>query len=186
VQPLDLLGAFLAPLERAGFPYMVTGSVAAIFYGVPRVTHDVDLVLDIPAAQAEAFAGFFPSSEFYCPPVEILVTELSRPARSHFNLIHHASGFKADIYPSRDWLHRWGMERRVRFDQAGFSAWVAPVEYVIVRKLEYFGEGGSEKHLSDIQKILAVEGDIVDKDWIRARAEERGLREAWDRASGRR
>lgn len=181
MHPLDLLGVFLDPLERSGYPYMVTGSVAAIFYGAPRVTHDVDLVLEIPVEKAEDFAALYPLSEFYCPPVEVLVTELSRAVKPHFNLIHHLSGFKADIYPSRDWLHRWGMERRMRFDQEGRAVWVAPAEYVVVRKLEYFGEGGSEKHLSDIQKILSVEGAGMDMNWVLARVKERGLEEAWRR-----
>lgn len=183
MQPLDLLRIFLEPLESAGYPYMVTGSVAAIFYGAPRVTHDVDLVLEIPVEKAESFAAFYPLSEFYCPPLEILIAELSRNVKPHFNLIHHVSGFKADIYPSRDWLERWGLERRTRYEHEGFSIWVAPPEYVTVRKLEYFLEGGSDKHLSDIQKMIAVEGADMDMEWIRARVSERGLEEAWRRIS---
>jgi hypothetical protein len=49
VQALDLIPLFVEPLERSAFPYMITGSVAAMIYGMPRLTHDVDLVLD-PAA----------------------------------------------------------------------------------------------------------------------------------------
>lgn len=162
---------------------MITGSVAAIFYGAPRVTHDVDLVLDISTDSAGNFAELFPLSEYNCPPVEVLVTELSRQVKPHFNLIHHATGFKADIYPSRDWLQRWGMERRARFEHESLSVWVAPPEYVIIRKLEYFVEGGSEKHLSDIQKMVVVEGATMDMAWIQGRASERGLEAAWRRVA---
>jgi hypothetical protein len=183
MQPLELLRVFLEPLEKGGFPYMVTGSVAAIFYGAPRVTHDVDMILEIAPEQANDLSALYPISEFYCPPVEVLVAELTRVVRPHFNLIHHASGFKADIYPSRDWLQRWGMEHRSKFDLDGATVWVAPPEYVIVRKLEYFSEGGSDKHLSDIRKMIAVEGDGMDMEWIRARVRERGLEEPWRRVS---
>jgi len=181
MQPLDLLKVFLDPLERAGFSYMVTGSVAAIFHGAPRVTHDVDLVLEIETGRAAALAALFPDSDFYCPPLETLEAEISRRDRGHFNLIHHASGFKADLYPARDWLAQWGMERRLRFQQEATTVWVAPAEYVILRKLEYYREGGSEKHLSDIQKMLAVEGEKVDLDWIESKAAEFGLEGAWKR-----
>jgi hypothetical protein len=53
----------------------------------------------------------------------------------------------------------------------GESIAVAPPEYVIVRKLEYYREGGSEKHLRDIRSMLAVSGDQFDRpaleEWIR-------------------
>jgi hypothetical protein len=47
---------------------------------------------------------------------------------------------------------------------------LAPPEYVILRKLEYYREGGSEKHLRDIRAMLAISGDLLDRpalqDWI--------------------
>lgn len=179
----DGVASILEPLERAGFPYMITGSVATILYGAPRITYDVDLVLDIPAQDAERFATLFPIADFYCPPVEIIAAELGRAVHGHFNLIHHASSFKADIYPCRDWLQKWAMERRERQDWKTFPVWVAPREYVIVMKLAYHAEGGSEKHLSDIKNLLAVRGDGMDLDWIRARIEERGLEQGWRRVN---
>ena len=181
MQTLDVIRVFLEPLERNGYPYMITGSVATILYGAPRVTYDVDLVLDIPAQKAEEFAALFPISEFYCPPLEVLVAELNRAVRPHFNLIHHKSGFKADIYPCRDWLQRWGMGKRERIDWDGISVSVAPPEYVIVMKLEYYSEGGSEKHLTDIQRMVALVGDKLDYPWIESRVGERDLDAAWRR-----
>jgi hypothetical protein len=162
---------------------MITGSVATILYGAPRITYDVDLVLDIPAQDAGRLAALFPISEFYCPPEEVIATELGRAVNAHFNLIHHASTFKADIYPCRNWLQKWAMNRRERLDWKDFSVWVAPREYVIVMKLEYYTEGGSEKHLSDIKNLLAVRGEGTDLDWIRARVEERGLEQGWRRVN---
>ena len=35
----DLFLLFVRPLNRAGLRYVVSGSVAAIFYGEPRLTH---------------------------------------------------------------------------------------------------------------------------------------------------
>ena len=68
-------------------------------------------------------------------------------------MIHTDTGFKADFYPAgRDEFHACQMEYR------GEPLTVAPPEYVIVRKLEYFREGGSEKHLRDIRSMVSVSG----------------------------
>ena len=58
----DLVLLFTRRLEDAGFIYMITGSVAGVFYGEPRVTHDVDLVLAAPAKDADRIAAAFPST----------------------------------------------------------------------------------------------------------------------------
>jgi hypothetical protein len=95
-----------------------------------------------------------------------------------FNLIHHASQFKADIYlAARDSLHAWALEnrRRIRLDSG--EAWIAPPEYVILRKLEYFREGGGDKHLRDIRFILAA--TAVDRAFVEAEAARLGLASQW-------
>jgi hypothetical protein len=92
------IGAFIIPLETLGQPYCVTGSVAASIYGEPRMTRDVDLILLLAPAVLGRFLALFPEEEFYVPPLEALATEISRAQRGSFNLIHHRSGFKADVY----------------------------------------------------------------------------------------
>jgi hypothetical protein len=44
-QTPSLVGLFIAPINRAGIEYMVTGGFAAVVYGHPRLTLDVDLVV---------------------------------------------------------------------------------------------------------------------------------------------
>jgi hypothetical protein len=41
----ELFLLFVHPFNRVGLRYIVSGSVAAIFYGEPRLTHDVDFVV---------------------------------------------------------------------------------------------------------------------------------------------
>ena len=130
---------FIRPLNRLGIAYMVTGSAASMAYGEPRVTLDVDIVAELTAAQAELLPSAFPPEGFYCPPREVISIEVERASRGHFNVIHMESGFKADFYPAGDDpLHRWGMARRRRLEVLGEPVMLAPPEYVIVRKLEYF------------------------------------------------
>jgi hypothetical protein len=176
----ELFQIFIRPLNLLGIPYMVTGSVASIVYGEARLTHDIDMVVTINDRDADLVVGAFPLSEFYCPPAEVIRIEAGRRLRGHFNLIHHATGFKADIYlAGADPLHRWAMAGRRRIPIGADSMWVAPPEYVILRKLAYYQEGSSEKHMSDIRGMIEVSGDDLDLSEIQKRVDDMGLQEEW-------
>jgi hypothetical protein len=178
----ELFLLFVRPLNRAGIRYIISGSVAAIFYGEPRLTHDVDFIVFLNEENILNLGGLFPESEFYVPPMETIRTEAARELRGHFNIIHLATGFKADLYlTGRDELHAWAFRNKKQVVFEGETVTLAPPEYVIVRKLEFFREGGSDKHLRDIRAMLAVSGDQMDRsalaDWIGRR----GLETEWRR-----
>lgn len=175
---------FVKPLNRMGYRFMVTGSVAAMLYGEPRMTNDVDLVLFLTPSASPGLAKLFPIEEFYCPPEEVIRIEAERSAEGHFNLIHHATGFKADIYlAGNDSLRHWGLGHATTFSFGGESIPVAPPEYVIVRKLEYFRAGGSQKHVRDIRAMLQISGDQIDLEILREKVAELGLQKIWDEVS---
>lgn len=95
-----------------------------------------------------------------------------------FNLIHHASQFKADVYlAAHDPLHVWALANRRRISVAGSALWIAPPEYVIVRKLEYLREGGQDKHVRDIRFMLAATD--VDRALLDAEVARLGLQVQW-------
>jgi hypothetical protein len=174
---------FTRKLDSLGLRYMVSGSVAAIFYGEPRLTNDVDIILFLKREDAARLPAAFPAGEFYCPPEEVLRLELSREQRGHFNLIHHESGFKADIYlGGRDALHVWGIGHAVEADLGGDKVVFAPPEYVIIRKLQFFREGGSGKHLRDIHRMLLGLGEEWDRATLNRMIEEHGLSAEWQQA----
>lgn len=171
---------FLRKFERLGLEYMVTGSVASTMYGEPRVTHDVDVVLKLPPGRVSQFAEAFPLDSYYCPPQEVLLQEALRRQRGHFNLIAHDTGFKADVYlANSDALHREALRYRRALTIEGEQVWIAPPEYVIVRKLEFYREGRSEKHLRDIAAMLEVSGELVDQARLATWVEQLGLAAEW-------
>jgi hypothetical protein len=168
----DYFLLFVAPLNRLGVRYMISGSIAAMFYGEPRFTQDVDFVVYLTDKDISGIASVFQPPGFYVPPIETLLAEIRREQRGHFNVIHSGSGFKADMYlAGRDELNAWGLRFKRAVQYEGETAILAPPEYVIVRKLEYYREGRSEKHLRDIRSMIAVSGDQLDKpaltDWIK-------------------
>ena len=174
------LAPFLEPLERLGLPYCVTGSVAASVYGEPRLTADIDIVLLLGIQDIAALRCAFPDTAYYVPPDETLRLEMSRDTRGMFNLIHHESQFKADIYlAARDPLHAWALAQRRRIELGGGGAWIAPPEYVILRKLEYLREGGQDKHVRDIRFILAASN--VERAFVEAEVARLGLSGQWQR-----
>ncbi len=164
---------------------MVSGSVASIIYGEPRLTNDIDIILHVTSGDVDHVARAFPLTEFYCPPVEIITIEARRRQRGHFNLVHHKTGHKADVYlVGEDPLHAWGFPARRRIDLGeNQSLWVAPPEYVVLRKLEYFKEGGSEKHLGDIRGMLEVSGEVIDRTILDRWIPKLGLGDQWARAA---
>jgi hypothetical protein len=179
----DPLAPFVEPLEHLGLPYCITGSVAASVYGEPRLTADIDVVLLLHAGDIAALRAAFPATEYYVPPDETLRLQLARGIRGMFNLIHHASQFKADIYVAgSDPLHAWAIAHRRRISLAGAAAWIAPPEYVIVRKLEYLREGDQDKHVRDIRFILA--GTATDRGFLETEVARLGLQEQWRRCLG--
>ena len=132
----DLLSLFVEPLERLGLDYMVTGSVASMLYGEPRLTNDVDLVLDLPPSDAPRLRAAFSSSDFYCPPEDEIRLEAERATRGHINILHIPTALEADIYfAGDDWLHRWALPRCHRLEVETRSIRLAPPEYVIVRNV---------------------------------------------------
>jgi hypothetical protein len=181
----ELFLLFVRPLNRAGIRYMVTGSVAAIFYGEPRLTHDVDVVTFLNDADIRGLAGSFPSVDFYVPPPEVIAAEVQREEHGHFNIIHIETGFKADVYPTgRDDFNAWAFRLRRRVQFEGETVVLAPPEYVILRKLEYYREGGSEKHLRDIRSMLAISGEQIDRSALTEWIERRGMQSEWQLVSG--
>ena len=178
----SLFEPFIVRLERLAIPYVVTGSTAGMLYGEPRMTHDVDIVVALTMRNVQAFVEAFPLEEFYCPPEDVLAIEIRRGQRGHCNLIHHDTGFKADIYIAFDELHKWALANRRAIPLDGLQVSVAPVEYVILRKLEYFREGKSEKHLRDIRGMLEVSAGQIDQAFLDAWITRMGLGAAWDQA----
>lgn len=90
------------------------------------------------------------------------------------------SGLKVDVYPAnRDPLHTWAIGRTLRIPVETLTISVAPPEYVILRKLEYYREGGSEKHVREIRAMLALSLVPLDHaalaDWL----ERLGLEAQW-------
>jgi hypothetical protein len=151
---LDVLKDVTKRFDQEGIEYFLVGSLATMYYGRPRFTQDLDLVVRIKARQVQAFEKLFPLEEYYCPPKEILQDEISR--RGSFNLIHQNSGVKVDIVLDQETeFYASEFARKAKIEIApGLEINIASPEDLILKKLDYYREGRSQKHLTDIRDIL--------------------------------
>lgn len=174
----ELLRYVAVVLEKIGLRYFVTGSTASIFFGEPRFTNDIDVVVDLDSSDVERFCAEFPMADFYLSE-EAVQRAISR--KGQFNILHPASGLKVDvIVPADTMLNRSRFSRMLRVKpEADFEAYFASAEDVIVKKMEFFREGGSDKHLRDITGILKISGDDLDFEYIEGWADNLGLETLW-------
>ena len=178
MEPSDLLSYLVLALERLRLPYFVTGSMATVFFGEPRFTHDIDVVVSLPAARIAEFCQAFPPPEFYVSQ-EAVREAIER--RTQFNIIHPTSGLKVDvILPPDSPFNRSRFARAVRVQPApDCDASFSSPEDVILKKMEYYRKGGSEKHLRDITGVLKISGDRIDHAYVAEWAARLGLEEVW-------
>lgn len=179
MEPSELLHRVVVILERHGLRYFVTGSMATIFFGEPRFTNDIDIVVDLPAGRISEFCAAFPAPEFYLSE-ETVHRAVSR--RGQFNIIHPASGLKVDVMVPADSAFnqsRFSRVKRIR-PTPGFDAVFSSAEDVILKKMEAYREGGSEKHLRDIAGVLKISGEHLDRGYIAEWADRMGTSEIWD------
>lgn len=96
------VGEFLARLTRVlddvGIPTMFCGSIASTYYGMPRTTQDVDLVVDLRPDDIPRLLAAFPEDEYYIS--EDAVREAVQ-RRTQFNIIDFRTGWKADLIVRR-------------------------------------------------------------------------------------
>lgn len=176
----SLISLFVRPLNQLRIPYMVTGGVASVIYGEPRFTRDIDLVLELQPRDAARFAGAWAASEFYVPPIEVISEESSRPAAGHFNILHHATTMRADIYlPGDDALTAWALAHTVPRRVDDDEVLLAPIEAVILNKLRYYQMGRSDRHLRDIHQMLQMSGDLLDRAELERWVARLGVGDEW-------
>ncbi len=176
----DIVRLYLA-IEAIGLPLMVCGGVAAIYFGEPRATNDIDVVVDAREQDAERIISAFDHEKYYAPPIEVVQAEIRRGGRGHFNIIDFASGLKADVYPAGDdQLCRYGLEHAKPRAYSDIALRMAPATYVIAMKLKYHSMSKQDKHLRDIRTILAVSPQEVDMDLVERWAREFSALEVWN------
>lgn len=131
----DVLFRVLDALEALNIPYMIVGSFASNYWGRPRTTHGVDLVIEIPSDKVADLAHLL-GDEFYAP--DFVIQEAAR-RREHFNVISMKHPFKVDLWMRKDTPYdRACFQRRHQGTMFHRRVWVASAEDTILSKLLWY------------------------------------------------
>ena len=174
----ELLHRVTGALDALGVPYFVTGSMATIAYGEPRFTRDIDVVVRLKKQDIDRLRSHFPEAEYYFDP-EVAGEAIERSGQ--FNILHPRSGLKIDVMVASSSEFDESRFSRARTLPTGPSSEVvfASPEDVIIKKLDYYRQGESDKHLRDIAGVVKVMGDELDRGYIERWARRLGLESLW-------
>ena len=146
-------------LDSAGIPYMVSGSVAMNFYARPRMTRDIDIVVELRPSDASRLEALF--GEDFSVDADDIKGAIAR--RSLFNLIHQELVIKADMIVRKDSPYRreeFDRRRKVSFE--GFELSIVTAEDLILSKLYWARDSRSEMQLGDVRNLISV---VKGLDW---------------------
>jgi len=155
-----VLQVVIAKLDDASVPYMVTGSTALNYYAVPRMTRDIDIVIDLEAADSGNLSDQL-SAEFYADRDAI-----SRAAveRRIVNVIHLERLVKVDLIVRKDTEFARHEFSRRRLD-ASSGLWVVSLEDLVLSKLWWAQQTGSQLQLRDVHELVRANAKL-DRDYI--------------------
>ena len=183
-QALKVAALVLQVLDELAIRYHLGGSYASSVHGVPRQTHDVDVVVELLEHHVPQLVAAL-ETQFYAD--EEILTQAVKSHRSA-HLIHLKTGIKIDLFVSGDGkfdhleLER---SRRHRFSEEPFlEAWVKSAEDTILRKLQWYEAGGrvSDRQWEDVRGVVSVQGDRLDRPYLLRWAQELGVEDLLQRA----
>lgn len=160
----ELLLDCLRRLNTRKINYMLTGSMASNAWGIPRTTHDLDFVVQLPPAQIASFVEAFRSEDYFVD--EAMVRSAYQPPHQ-FNVIHIPSALKVDFWILRpDAFEREMFRRKVNDSWLGESVWIATAEDVVLHKLLWHKMTPSDRQLGDVAGVVAVQKGKLDEAYL--------------------
>lgn len=169
---LQVLKIVSERLESAGVEFMLTGSFAMAYYGQPRMTRDLDLVVALTEHDVDRVAEAL-SPDFYIDRDDAL--SAVRTERL-FNLMHNESGIKVDLIVRKSGEYRQlEFSRRKRVSLDSVSTWIVSREDLILSKLVWAAESNSELQLRDVRTLL---DEGLDWGYLERWSRELGVRES--------
>ena len=164
MEQLEVIKWVVSRLEKTGFPHFITGSIASSYYGIPRFTHGLDVVITIGKEKVDRIIAMFEKDGYISR--EGVLEALS--GSGMFNFIHAETGLKIDF-----WINRGDAFTKSCFDRArqvevskGFLAMMASPEDVFLHKIYWDHLMPSERQIRDARGILAVQGSKLDEEYI--------------------
>jgi hypothetical protein len=176
----DVFRRITAALEQAGIGYMLSGSFASAYYGAPRSTQDIDLVIDANPGQLQAFIRALPADQYYA---DVDAALEAHRQQSMFNVIDLATGWKIDLIMRKSRaFSQEEFRRRQKVRLQDVSLFLASAEDAVISKLEWAKLSESQRQIQDVAAILRVRGDALDQTYLEKWIAELELKKQWGEA----
>ena len=147
---LNLLQRICNSLDDNNIPYMVSGSIALNIYTIPRMTRDIDIVLELTEDRIDEFLTLFPDSYFNKDTIK---DEVKR--QGMFNIIDHKTGFKIDfIVRKKTEYFNLAFKQRQRINELNTELWVISLNDLIIAKIIWIQDFQSQKQMYDNENLL--------------------------------
>ncbi len=158
----DLLKRVTNSLEIKDIPYMLSGSLALNAYTVPRMSLDIDIVIELHEEHLLDFFEIF-KDDYYINE-NTVKEEIKR--RGMFNVIDHKTGFKVDFIIKKETEYRkHEFSRRIRESISDFDVWIVSPEDLVISKIDWIQQYQSDKQINDIQNLLSI--STIDLNYIK-------------------
>ncbi|MHC4510596.1 MAG: nucleotidyl transferase AbiEii/AbiGii toxin family protein [Planctomycetota bacterium] len=177
-EELEVLKIVTGRLNDAGIPYMISGSIAANYYTIPRMTRDIDIVVELKQSDVDKFVGLF-EGDFYVDR-EMVTEEVSR--QGTFNLIHNQYVIKIDFIMKSSSPYRhaeFSRKTHVLIEQS--PMWFVSAEDLVISKLIWAKDSHSEMQLKDVRNLTETV-DSLDMGYIGDWLQKLGLEELYREA----
>lgn len=172
---LDVLKDVSEKLIRGNIPFMLTGSIAMNYYAKPRMTRDIDIVISLKKADIEKVLSLF-QKEYYISTKAVVE---SIENKSMFNIIHKEGVIKVDfIILSEDPYEVNKFEKRKKIKIRDFYTFIISKEDLIISKLKWLKESGSEIQKEDIKNLIKTG---YDKEYLNNWVKELGLEREFEK-----
>ncbi len=157
---LDLLKHICKSIDEANIRYMISGSIALNIYTIPRMTRDIDIVIELEENKVDFFLSLFPNCYYNKNTIRNEIRN-----QGMFNLIDNTTGFKIDfIILKKSEYFTIAFNRRRKVSEFNIDIWVISPEDLIVAKIIWIQQYQSEKQTKDIENLLLLSN--IDKEYI--------------------
>jgi predicted nucleotidyltransferase component of viral defense system len=158
----SLLEEVCLALNKSNISYMISGSMAMTLYTIPRMTRDIDIIIELNNEDIDKFYDIFASHAY----IDKLTVEEEVKRRGMFNVIDHRTGYKIDFMLKKFSEYReMEFERRQFTTAFGFPMWVVSLEDLILSKIIWIQEYQSERQMEDVKNLLR--NDKADMTYIK-------------------